>query len=164
MNSKRRLYKLTNLTVFAALLKDLLMGCGDAVLPIPLLKICTINCFIFDEHTRQPYNDILCLFCAPALHLRETQKFKEKTSKSFNLYTKRSDGKGAKKIQGVHLNDVPPTEEVLLLNKILLYDIRIVYGNIIGENARTVQKHKSTVQLLRYNNQVFYVRNSNANF
>ena len=32
-------YKLTNLTVFAALLKDVPMGCKDAVLPEPLLKM-----------------------------------------------------------------------------------------------------------------------------
>ena len=36
-NTKWRFYKLTNLTVFAALLKDVPMGCKNAVLPEPLL-------------------------------------------------------------------------------------------------------------------------------
>ena len=39
MNTKWRFYKLTNLTVFAALLKDVSMGCKDTVVPEPLVKI-----------------------------------------------------------------------------------------------------------------------------
>ena len=46
MNTSWRFYKLTNLTVFAALLKDVPVGCNDAVLPEPLLKNCTINCHV----------------------------------------------------------------------------------------------------------------------
>ena len=37
-NNKWKFYKLTNLTVFASLLKDVPMGCNDSVLPEPLLK------------------------------------------------------------------------------------------------------------------------------
>ena len=69
MNTKRRFYKLTNLTVFAALLKHVLMGCKDSVLSEPLLKIHTINSLTFEENTRQPYNNNLCLFRALALHM-----------------------------------------------------------------------------------------------
>ena len=36
--TKWKFYKLTNLTVFVALLKDVPMGCKDSVLPEPLLK------------------------------------------------------------------------------------------------------------------------------
>ena len=54
------IYKLTNLTVFAALLKDIPMGCRDAVLPDPLLKNHSVNCLTFEQNTRQPYNDNLC--------------------------------------------------------------------------------------------------------
>ena len=57
MNTKWRFYKLTNLTVFAALLKDVPMRCKDAVLPEPLLKNCTVNCLTYEENTRQPYNE-----------------------------------------------------------------------------------------------------------
>ena len=73
MNTKWRFYKLTNLTVFAALLKDVPLGCKDAVLPESLLKKCTIKCLTYEENTREPYNDNLCLFCALALHLHENQ-------------------------------------------------------------------------------------------
>ena len=54
MNTKWRLYKLTNLTVFAASLKDMPMGCKNAVLPELLLRNDTINCLTFEGSTRQP--------------------------------------------------------------------------------------------------------------
>ena len=55
MNTEGRFYKLTNLTVFAALLKDVPMRCNDAVVPEPMFKKYTISRLIFGENTRQPY-------------------------------------------------------------------------------------------------------------
>ena len=135
MNTKWRFYKLRNLTVFAALLKDVPMGCKNAVLPEPLLKNHTINCLTYDENTRQPYNDNLCLFPALALHLHSTQRLEEKTSKLFNLFINKMDGLSPNQFQGVHMNDIPTVEDLLILN-ILLYDIDIVDGNIptLSEN------------------------------
>ena len=72
---------MTNLTVFAALLKDVPVGCKDAVLPEPLLRNGTINCLTFQENTRQPYNDNLCLFRARALHMHRKKRLEEETSK-----------------------------------------------------------------------------------
>ena len=155
---------MTNLTVFAALLKDLPMGCKNAVLSEPLLKNHTINCLTFEEFTRQPYNDNLCLFRALALHLHGTQRLREETSKLFNLFINKMDVLSADQFQGVHMNDIPIVEDQLTLN-ILLYDIDIVDGNIVGELARrSVQKYKNTVRLLRYNNHLCYVNNINAVF
>ena len=48
MNTKWMVYKLSNLTVFAALLTDVLMGCKNVVLPEALLKNCTINCLRYE--------------------------------------------------------------------------------------------------------------------
>ena len=74
------------------------------------------------------------------------------------------DGLSADHFQGVHKNDFLFVEDLLTLN-ILLYDIDIVDGNIIGELARrSVQKYENTVQLLRYNNHFCYVNNINAVF
>ena len=134
MNTKWRFYKLTNLTVFTALLKDVPMGCENAVLPEPLLKNHTINCLTYEENTRQPYNDNLCLFRALALHLHRNQELDEETSKLFNLFIIKMDGLSADQFQGVHMNDIPIFEDLLTLN-ILLYDIDILDGNIIGELA-----------------------------
>ena len=48
-NAKWRFYKLTPLTVFAALLKDEHMGCKDAVLPEPPLKNHTVNILTYEK-------------------------------------------------------------------------------------------------------------------
>ena len=163
-NTKWRFYKLTNLTVFAALLKDVPKGCKDEVLPEPLLRNGTINCLTYEENTRQPYNDNLCLFRAPALHMHGNQRLEEQTSKFFNSFMHKTDGLNPNQFQGVHMNDIPTFEDLLTLN-IPLYEIDIVDGNIFGELARrSVQKCKSTVQLLRYNNHICYVNNINAVF
>ena len=68
-DTKRKIYKLTNLTIFASLLKDLPMGRKDTVLAEPFLKNHNVNCLTFERNTRKPYNDNLCLFRALALHL-----------------------------------------------------------------------------------------------
>ena len=73
-NTKWKLYKVTTLTIFASLLKDVPMGCKDTVLPEPLLKNHNVNCLAFVRNTRQPYNDNLCLFRALALHLHGNEK------------------------------------------------------------------------------------------
>ena len=86
MNTKWRFYKLTNLTLFAALLKDVPMGCRNAVLPEPLLKNHTVSFLTFDENTRQTYNDNLCLFRALAFHFHKNQRLERKISELFNLF------------------------------------------------------------------------------
>ena len=163
-NTTWKFYKLTNLTVFAALLKDVPMGCENAVLPEPLFKNHTINCLKYKENTRQPYNDNLCRFCALALQLHGTQRLEEKISELFNLFISKIDRLSADQFHGVHMNDIPIGGDLLTLN-ILLYDIDIVDGKIVGELARrSVQKYENTVPLLRYNNHICYVNNINAVF
>ena len=52
-NTKWKFYKLTNLTVFAALLKDVPMGCKDSVLPEPLLKNQNVNCLTYEQNMKK---------------------------------------------------------------------------------------------------------------
>ena len=145
MNTKWRFYKLTSLIVFAALLKDLPIGCKDAVLPEPLLKNHTINCLAYEENTRQPNNDNLCLFCAVALHLHGSRRQEEETSNISNSFINRMDGLSPNQFKGVHMNDNPIVEDLLTFN-ILLYDINTVDRNNTGELARpSVQKYENTV-------------------
>ena len=86
MNTKWTFYKLTNLTVFAAFLNDIPMGCKDAVLPESLLKNQRLNYLTYEENTRQPNKINLCLFRSPALHLHGTQRLEQETSKLFSLF------------------------------------------------------------------------------
>ena len=162
MNTKWRFYKLTNLTVFSALLKAVLMGCKNAVLPEPLLRNATTNCLTFEENTTQPYNDNLCPFRALALQLHGTQRLEQETSKLFILFINKLDGLNPNQFQGVHMNDIPTIEDLLTIN-IVMYDIDFVDGNIIGELARrSVHIFENNVRLLRYNIIKCYVNNINA--
>ena len=164
MNTKWRFYKLTNLIVFAALLKDVPVGCKNAVLPELLSRNGTINFLTYEENTRQPYNDNLCLLRALVLHLHGNQQLEEETSKLFNLFINKMDGLSADQFEGVHMNDVPIVEDLLTLN-IQLYDIEIRDENILGELARpSVQKYENNARLLRHNNHICYVNNIKAVF
>ena len=163
-NTKWKFYKLTILTNFASLLKDVPMGCKDTVLPEPLLKNHNVNCLTFGRNTLQPYNDNLCLFRALVLHLHANRKLEEVISNFFNLFLNSSEEGDVSKFQGVHLNDIPKVEDLLQLN-IFLYDIVFVDGELIGELCRrSIQKYENSVKLLRSNNQICYVNNINALF
>ena len=163
-NTKWKFYKLTNLTIFASLLKDVPMGCKDTVLHEPLLRNCNLNCLTFERNTRQPYNDNLCLFRALALHLHGNEKLEEETSKTFNLFQNNCGEGDPSKFQGVHMTDIPKMEEMLHLI-IFLYDFDFVDGELIGELCRrSIQKYERSVKLLRYNNHICYVKNINALF
>ena len=107
---------------------------------------------------------IFAFFGAPALDLHGTQRLEEETSKLFNIFINKMDGLSPNRFQGVHMNDIPNVEYLLTLS-ILLYDIDIVDGNIVGElTRRSVRKYQITVRLLRYNNHICYVNNINAVF
>ena len=119
---------------------------------------------MYEENTRQPYNDNLCLFRALALPLHGNQRLEEETAKIFNSFINKMDGLSRNQFKGVHMNDIPIIEDLLTPN-ILLYDIDIVDGKIIGELARrSVPKYDKTVRLLRYNNHKAYVSIFNAVF
>ena len=112
-DTKWKFYKLTKLTIFASLLKDVPMGCKDTVLPEPLLKNHKVKCPIFERNTRQPYKNNLCLFRALALHLHGNEKLEEETSKNFNLFLNNCGEGDSSKFQGVHMTDIPKVEEML---------------------------------------------------
>ena len=140
------------------------MGCKEAVSPKLLIGNGTINCLTFEENTRQPYDNNLCLLRALALFLHRNQRLEEETSEKFNSFMSRRYELSANDFQGVHMNDIPIAEDLPLLIT-LLYDVDIVEGNILRELLwRSVQKHENTVRLLRYSNHVCYVSIINAVF
>ena len=163
-NTKWKFYKLTNVTVFAALLKDIPMGCKDTVLPGPIMKNHIVNCLTFERSTRQLCNDNLCLFRAVALHLFGNERLEEETSKISNLFLNNSEKGDVSNFQGVHLNDIPKVKDLLQIN-IFFYDIDFVDGELIGELCRrSIQKYENSVNFLRYNNHICKVNNINALF
>ena len=163
-NTKWKFYKLTNVTVFSALLKDIRMGCKNTVLPEPLLRNCNVNCFTFERNSSQLYNDNLCLFRAVALHIFGNERLEEERSKIFNLFLNNFGEGDPSKFQGVPMTDIPKVEDLMQLN-IFLYDIDFVDGKLIGELCRrSIQKYEKSFNILRYNNHICYVNNINALF
>ena len=159
-----KFYKLTNVTVFAALLKDIPMGCKDTLLLEPPLRKCSVNCLTFERNTSQPYNDNLCLFRAVALHLFGNERLEEETAKIFKLILNNWGEGDPSKFQGVHMTDISKVEELLQLNN-FLYDVDFVDGELFGELAqRSIQKFEKSVKLLRYDNHLCYVSDMNSLF
>ena len=115
INTKWRFYKLTNLTVFASSLKDVPMRINYAVLPKPLMRNRTINCLKSEQKTRQVYNDILCTFCALALHLHGNQRQEKKTSKTFHSSKNRMEKFSSNQFKEDHNNKIPVVEDPLTL-------------------------------------------------
>ena len=138
-NTKWRFFKLTNLTIFAALLRDKPMSYKDVVLPESLLRNPSIYCLTFERNTRQPYKDNLCLFRALALHLHGNERLEEETSKLFNLFLVNSTNPDTSKFQGVCMDDIPSVEGIVSIN-IFIYDIDLIDGAMVGELARRSMK------------------------
>ena len=157
-------FKLTNLTIFAALLKDIPMGCKDVVLPESLRKNQTVNCLTYEQNSKKPYKDNVCLFRALALHLHGNERLEEETSKIFNLFLVNSTNPDPSKFQGVCMDDIPSVEDIVSIN-IFIYDIDLIDGAMVGELARrSIKKYEKSVQLIQYNRHICYVDNIHALF
>ena len=91
--------------IFAALLKNNPVGCKDTVLPDPLMKTSFVKCLIFEEHTRKPYIDNLCLFRAFALHLHGNERLDEETSKLVIFFLETTGGTDPAIFRGVCMED-----------------------------------------------------------
>ena len=140
------------------------MGCRDAVLPESLLKNHTVNCLTYEQNTKKPYKNNLCLFRALALHLHGNERLEEETSKLFNLFLVNSTNPDPSKFQGVCMDDIPSVEDIVGIN-IFIYVIDLIDGAMVGELARrSIKKYEKSVQLIRYNSHICYVDNINALF
>ena len=71
MNTKWRFCKFTSMTVIAALLKDVPMGCKNAVLLERLLTNHTIKCLTFEENTRQPASVFFVLLLSKCTEIND---------------------------------------------------------------------------------------------
>ena len=153
-NTKWRFFKLTNLTIFAALPRDIPTGCKDAVLPESLLRNHTVNCLNYEQNTKKPYKDNLFLFRAVAFHLHGNEGLEEETSKLFNLFLVNSTIPDPSKFQGVCMDDIPSVEDIVGIN-IFIYDIDLIDGAMVGELARrSIKKYEKSVQLIRYKSHI----------
>ena len=140
------------------------MCCKDSVLPEPLLKNQNVNCLTYEQNTKKPYRDNLCLFRVFALHLHGNERLEERTSKILNPFLNNCGEGDPSKFQGVRMTHIPKVEEMLQLN-IFPYDIDFVDEELIGELARrSIQKFENSVKVLRFNNHICYVSDMSSFF
>ena len=130
-HAKWRFFILTNLTKFAALLRDIRMGYKDAVLPESLLRNPSTNCLTNEQNTKKTYMDKLCLFRALALHLHGNERLEEETSKLFNHFFVNSTNPNPSKFQGVCMDDIPSVEDIVGIN-LFIYDIDLLMAQWLG--------------------------------
>ena len=160
-NSKWRFTVFTIVTIFAALLTNIPMGCTDSPLPEPLLRNLEVNCLLSNGHY-EPYNDNLCLFRATAIHLFGSVNVELQAIKFFNFVT--ASGCDPDNFTGVSFDQIPIIEELITQN-IFIYDFDIEDGEIIGEFVRrNVERYDENIKLLRYNNHICYVNDINKFF
>ena len=161
-NSKWRFTVITNVTVFAALLTNIPMGCTDSPLPEPLLRNPEVNCLLSNGHD-EPYNDNLCLFREIAIQLFGSVDVELQAIKNFQNFVTAS-GCDPETFRGVSFDQIPIIEEQIKQN-IFIYDFDIEDGEIIGELVRrSVERYDENIKMLRYNNHICYVNDINKFF
>ena len=161
-NTKWRFKLITNVTIFAALLKNIPMGCPDSVLPEPLLRHTQVNCLLSNKD-KQPYKDHLCIFRALTMYLHGHSNLDAHTSELFIEFISKS-GYDPKIFRGVSIDDLPVVEGIVERN-IFIYDFDIQEGEYVGELARrSIGKFEKTVKLLRFNNHIIHTNDIDSFF
>ena len=161
-NSKWRFALITNVTIFAALLKNIPLGCLDSVLPEPLLRNLEVNCLVSNGHD-VPYNDNLCLFRANSIHLFGSVDVEPHAMQLFDNFVSATDC-DPENFMGVSLDQIPVIENLVEEN-IFIYDFTIDDGEIVGELIRrSIERYEENIKLLRYNNHICYVNDINKFF
>ena len=161
-NTKWRFKLITNLTIFAALLKNIPMGCPDSVLPEPLLRHTQVNCRLSNKN-KEPYKDHLCLFRALAMYMNGHNDLDSHTSRYFTDFISKSVYDPTT-FRGVSVEDLPVVEETVQRN-IFIYDFDIQEGEFLGELARrSIGRFDKTVKLLRFNNHIIHTNDIDSFF
>ena len=133
-STKWKLLFTTSATIFAALLKSVSVGCKDVLLPPNLVKRSDVKCFTYKSNKGR-YNDNLCLLWAVCMHKTGNEKVEEETKKLFNAYLTGNPHLSVQNFRDVWLEHLHNVEQLAELN-ILVFDIEISDGGIIGEPAR----------------------------
>ena len=124
----------------------------------------TVNCLTYEQNTKKPYKDNLCLFRALALHWNGNERLQDETSKLFHLFLINSTNPDPSKLQGVCIDDIPSVEDRVGIN-ISINDIDLIDGAMVGELARrSFKKYEKNVQLIQYISHNCYVDKIHALF
>ena len=161
-NRKWRFKLISNVTIFAALLKNIPMGCADCVLPEPLLRHTQVYC-LFSNKDKEPYKDHLCLFRSLAMYMNGHNDLDSHTSRYFTEFVSKS-GYDLKSFRGVSVEDLPVVVEIVQRN-IFIYDFDIQEGEYVGELARLrIGRFGKTFKLLKFNNHIIHTNDIDSFF
>ena len=161
-NTKWKFAFSTNVTIFAATLDQIPMGCCNLEMPSCILKNKKIYCLMTNS-SRQVYDDGLCLLRAVTFHLTGSHNLEEHTADLFHRYVEQSNIDVAE-FQGVTLESVKDIEDLTELN-ISIYDIELDNEKLIGVlSHRSINKYSKSIKLLRYENHICYTKDINAVF
>ena len=131
-NTKWRFKLITNVTIFAALLKKIPMGCPDSVLPEPLLRHTQVN-FLLSNIDKEPYRDHLDLFSALAMYMNGHNDLDSHTSRYFTENVSKS-GYDPRSFRSVS-RDLLVVEEIV--QRTSLYTISIPRKRICRRTSTT---------------------------
>ena len=123
--TKWRLKLIINVAIFAALLKNISMGCPDTVLPETLLKHTQVNCLL-SNNGKEPCKDHLCFFRALAMYTNGHIDLNSHISSYFTDYVSKS-GYDPTSFRGDSVKDLPVIEEIVQRN-IFIYGFDIQEG------------------------------------
>ena len=162
-STKWKLLYTTNVTIFAALLKSVPVGCKDVLLPPNLVKGSDVNCFTYNSN-KERYNYNLCLLWAVCMHKTGNERVEEEKKKLLKAYLTAKPHLSVQNFRGVGLEDIHFVERLAEVN-VLVYDIEVSDGGNIRELAeRSLQRFDSTAIFLRYNNHICFVTDVNKVF
>ena len=132
-NTKWQFALTTNITIFCALLKNISLGCIDAVLPELLFRRSDANCLV-SKGCCETYRDYLCLFRAIAVHVYGLSELETKAANLFSTFLHES-GRDAINFRGVSIDHLVFVEKAMKHNT-FIYNIDIGEGEVVGELAR----------------------------
>ena len=152
--SEHKMKLITNVTIFAALLKNIPMGCPDSVIPEPLLRHTQVNCLLSNKTTN--HKKIIRVFSAYWPFTRTDTLISTLTFPDIlqNLY--QNLVRILKRFCVVSVEGLPVVEEIVQRN-IFIYDFDIQEAEYVGKLARrSIGKFDKTVKLLRFNNIIIH--------
>ena len=156
LSSKWEFLSATNVTVSAALLKSVLLGCKVVFLPQRLVKRIDVNCLTYKAN-KECYHDHLCLLRAFGMHKIGTERLEEETSHFLTQDLSINSNVTAEKFRGFSLEDlniVEPLAEVIFF----IYDSEVLVNEFLGAFVeRRLRRLSSMGNRIRYNNHICYV-------
>ena len=113
-NTKWRFKLIANVTNFAALLKNIPIGCPDSVLPEPSLRHTEVNCLLSNKK-KEPYKDHIGLFRALVMYMKGHNDLDSHTSRYFSEFISKP-GYDPKNFLEISVEVLPAVDELIERN------------------------------------------------